>query len=141
MYTRHHTVSSTATQTQLGNVTSRVTPHRAIVTAPPSVHWSAQQEVPSMNTNSGGAHHQRNCCRRHGSSNTAVASATAKTRQRGSYDTAVGSRFVPQLRESLYATSNTTERLSQEMRRRISRQHRHLTIKLFHRPLLVLHKR
>jgi len=95
MYTRHHTVSSTATQTQLGNVKSRVTPHRAIVTAPPSVHWSAQQEVPSMNTNSGGAHHQRNCCRRYGSSNTDVASATAETRRRGSYDTAVGSRSCP----------------------------------------------
>jgi len=78
-----------------------------------------------MNTNSGGAHHQRNCCRRHGSSKTAVASATAETRRRGSYDTLSGHDLVPQLRESLYATINITERLSQEIRRRINRQHRH----------------
>ena len=31
----------------------------------------------------------------------------------------LGHDFVPQLRESLYATTNITERLSQEIRRRI----------------------
>ena len=128
MYTRHHTVSSTATQTQLGNVTSRVTPHRAIVTAPPSVHWSAHRKFRRWTRILVAPTTRETAAVFTAARKLLLPLQQLKHADEAATTRLLGHDLVPQLRESLYATTNITERLSQEIRRRINRQHRHLTI-------------